>query len=298
LFLLARGREVEMQIVTDSAADISEARLEELHIYTVPLSIQIEGKTYRSGVDLQPDEFYSLLSLTESFPTTSQPSPGDFATLYRQLAQTDPDILSIHISSGLSGTLNAARAGASMVPEAHVTFFDSKTLSTPLGWMVQAAAYALRNNWAVERILDQLRLMQTKTQGLFTLDSMKYLIHGGRISHLKGLLASVLRIKPIIGPEKTDGVYATFGQEMTWKRVLNRLPEVVASMFSEGQRLRVQLLHGQNPEGVEILRQAISRKFICQFDPVAVVAPVLGAHTGPSLVGLGVGDPDVFDNLF
>jgi len=287
-----------MQIVTDSAADLSANQIKELHIHTVPLSIELDGKTYRSGIDLQPDEFYSLLSQTESFPTTSQPSPGDFAALYRQLAITDPEILSIHISSGLSGTLNAARAGASMVPEAHVTFFDSMTLSSPLGWMVQAAAYALRSNWAVERILDQLLQMQAKTQGLFTLDSLKYLIHGGRISHLKGLVASMLRIRPVIGPEKVNGVYATFGQELTWKRALNRIPEVVGSMFSEGQRLRVQLLHGQNMEGVEFLRQAISRKFICQFDPVAVVAPVLGAHTGPSLVGLGVGDPDIFNGLF
>ncbi len=85
---------------------------------------------------------------------------------------------------------------------------------------------------------------------------------------------------------------------MTWKRALNRIPEVVGSMFSEGQRLRVRLLHGQNLEGVEFLRQAISRKFICEFDPVAVVAPVLGAHTGSSLVGLGVGDPEVFEDLF
>jgi DegV family protein with EDD domain len=287
-----------MQIVTDSAADLSADQLKELHIHTVPLSIELDGKTYRSGIDLQPAEFYSLLSQTESFPTTSQPSPGDFAALYRQLALTDPDILSIHISSGLSGTLNAARAGASMVPEAHVTFFDSMTLSSPLGWMVQTAAYALQNNWPIEQILSQLHQMQAKTQGLFTLDNLKYLIHGGRISHLKGLVASMLKIRPVIGPEKTHGIYATFGQEMTWKRALNKIPEVVGSMFAEGQRIRVQLLHGQNPEGVEFLRQAISRKFICQFDPVAVVAPVLGAHTGPSLVGLGVGDPDIFGGLF
>ena len=107
-----------MQIVTDSAADLPKAQLDELQVHTVPLSVQLDGKTYRSGIDLQPDEFYALLNQTESFPTTSQPAPGDFAAIYRQLAQSDPDILSIHISSGLSGTLNAAHAGASMVPEA------------------------------------------------------------------------------------------------------------------------------------------------------------------------------------
>ncbi len=122
-----------MQIVTDSAADLSTAKLEELNIHTVPLSVQLDGKTYLSGVDLQPEEFYRLLSQTESFPTTSQPSPGDFATLYRELAQTDPEILSIHISSGLSGTLNAARSGAGMVPEAHVTFFELADSLQPIG---------------------------------------------------------------------------------------------------------------------------------------------------------------------
>ncbi len=287
-----------MQIVTDSAADLTTEQMKDLGVHCIPLSLTLEEKTYQSGVDLQPAEFYAMLEKTESFPTTSQPSAGDFAALYRRLAQTDPDILSIHISSGLSGTLNAARAGANMVPEANVTFFDSLTLSSPLGWMVQAASYALRAGWGMEQILNQLRKMQARTQGLFTLSTLKYLIHGGRISHLKGLMASILNIKPVIGPEKEIGKYATFGQEVTLKRALNRIPEVVATMFAEGQHLRVQLLHGQNPESVEFLRQAISRKFICQFDPVSVVSPVLGAHTGASVVGMGVGDPEVFGGLF
>jgi DegV family protein with EDD domain len=287
-----------MQIVTDSAADLTIEQMKDLEVHCIPLHLTLEGKTYQSGVDIQPAEFYALLEQTANFPTTSQPSPGDFAALYRQLAQKDPNILSIHVSSGLSGTLNAARAGASMTPEAKVTFFDSMTLSSPLGWMVQAAVHARRAGWGLEQILEQLRKMQTRTQGMFTLSTLKYLIHGGRISHLKGLMASVLNIKPIIGPEKEHGKYATFGQEVTLKRALNKIPEVVASMFTEGQRLRVQLLHGQNPQAVELLREAISRKFICQFDPVDVIAPVLGAHTGPSIVGLGVGDMDVFGGLF
>ena len=287
-----------MQIVTDSAADLTPAMLQELQVHAVPLSIHLDGKNYQSGIDLQPAEFYHLLENTESFPTTSQPAAGDFAALYRQLAQTDPDILSIHISSGLSGTLNTARAGAAMVPEARVTFFDSMTLSSPLGWMVQAAAHAVQLNWSKERIIAQLEQMQPRTQGLFTLKTLKYLIHGGRISHMKGLVASMLNIKPIIGPEKIKGMYESFAQEIPWKRALNRIPEIVAQMFPEGQALRVQLLHGDDMEGVEFLREAINKKFKCQFDPVNVVAPVLGAHTGPTVVGMGVGDPAVFSGLF
>jgi len=286
-----------MRIVTDSAADLSPEQLAELEIYSVPLTVTLDGKTYSSGVDLQPAQFYALLEQTESYPTTSQPSAGDFAALYRRLAQTDLEILSIHISSGLSGTLAAAQAGANMVPEAHVTFFDSLTLSTPLGWLAQAAGRAVQAKWDTPRILNQLRKMQARTQGYFTLNSLKYLVHGGRISHIKGLMASVLKIRPIIGPEKEHGTYVSLAQDVTLNRALNRIPEIVARTFSQDHQLRVQLLHGQNLEGVEVLRQAISRKFDCVFDPVAVVSPALGAHTGSSLVGLAAGDPEVFAGL-
>ncbi len=287
-----------MQIITDSAADLTPEMQTQLNVQSVPLTITLEGKTYLSGIDMQPVEFYALLEQTGGFPTTSQPSAGDFAKLYKVLAQTDPEILSIHISSGLSGTLNAARAGAEMTPEAHVTFFDSMTLSSPLGWMVKTAALALQAGWSTERILKQLQTLQQRTQGLFTLNSLKYLIHGGRISHLRGLVASVLNIRPIIGPNKDDGKYSTYGQEVTLKRALNRLPDVVARLFPDLKRLRVQLLHGQNPEGVEMLRQVIASRYECIFDPVNVISPVLGAHTGPTIVGFGVGDPEAFGGLF
>jgi len=286
-----------MQIVTDGAADLAPEQMQSLEIHKVPLSLTLDGKTYTSGVDIQPAEFYALLENTSSFPTTSQPTTGEFAALYKRLAQTDPEILSIHIASGLSGTLNAARSAASLVPEARVTFFDSHTLSVPLGWMVQAAARAIQAKWDKERILNLLDQISARSQGLFTLSSLSYLIHGGRISHLKGLMASVLNIKPIIGPNKEDGKYITFAQEVTLKRALYRLPEILIKLYGEGNRLRIQLLHGQNPDGAEILHQALSNKLKCSFEPLTVVAPVLGAHTGPSIIGLGAGEMDAFAGL-
>jgi DegV family protein with EDD domain len=163
--------------------------------------------------------------------------------------------------------------------------------------MVETAGCLIRAGWSVDAILERLRLIQGRTQGYFTLNSLKYLVHGGRISHLKGLMASVLKIRPIIGPEKEHGTYFSFAQEITLARALHRIPEIVAKQFTPGSPIRVQLLHGQNPEGVEKLRQAMREKFDCVFDPVTVVAPVLGAHTGPSIVGLAVGDPQVFAGL-
>ena len=176
--------------------DLSPEQSAGLDIHLVPLTLTLDGKTYRSGVDIQPSEFYKLLEGTESFPVTSQPAPGDFAEVYRRLAATDPEILSVHISSGLSGTLNSAQQGAKMVPEARVTFYDTKTLSGAEGWHVEAAARAAQAGWAMPRILEMLQKITAATDTVFTLAELKYLIHGGRISHMKGLLASVLGIKP------------------------------------------------------------------------------------------------------
>jgi DegV family protein with EDD domain len=285
-----------MQILTDRGMDLAPEQMEGFNLRFVPLSLTLEGKTYLSGIDVQPAEFYKMLSETESFPTTSQPSAGEFAEIYREMAKTDPDILSIHISSGLSGTINSATAGAKMVPEANVTIFDSKTLSVPLGWQVEAAARALKAGWPLDRILDLLRSIGAKSEGVYTLQNLNYLIHGGRISHLKGLVASMLNIKPVIGVNHETGKYETHAQEITLKRAINKLGDVIAGIFPGEKVMRVQLLHGQNLEGVELLRKRMEQLFDCHFEPTVPVAPVLGAHTGPSLVGLAVGPLSAFKN--
>jgi DegV family protein with EDD domain len=287
-----------MQIVTDRGMDLAPQQLAELTLHFVPLQIILDGKSYASGVDLQPDEFYRMLERTSSFPTTSQPSVEEFARLYRQLAETDPEILSIHISSGLSGTINTARAAAESVPEAHITIVDSLTLSAPFGWQVEAAAKALKAGWSKDRIVAMIERLRTETRAMFTLATMKYLIHGGRISHIKGLLASVLNIKPIIAVETEHGTYAEMGKEMTFKRAIQKIVDILEGWYPSDTKLRVQLLHGNNLEGVEILRQRLLQAFNVHWEPVTAIAPVLGAHTGPSLVGLAVAPLSVFEDLY
>src|SRR5512139_3949010 len=116
-----------MKIVMDSGIDLllPDEKLAELGVHVVPLVVTLDGRSYREGVDIQPDEFYGLLEATDGLPSTSQPSVGEFVETYRRLAVDDPEILSIHISSGLSGTLNAAQTAAGLVPEAKVTFVDT-----------------------------------------------------------------------------------------------------------------------------------------------------------------------------
>lgn len=279
-----------MQIVTDSGADISPVQRAGLEIHSVPLVINLEGKSYRSGIDIQPEEFYQMLDNTKAFPTTSQPSPAEFADLYRLIAAKDPDILSIHISSGLSGTLNAARLGAAMVPEANITFVDTKTLSGGEGWQVEAAARAIQAGWPLERILAAVQKISDASDVIYTLATLRYLIHGGRISHLRGLLGQLLEIKPAIGVDKaTDGKYAQRGSARTLSKAIKMLPDLIARQHEPGTPLRAQIVHGHNPEGVALLTEAMEAKFPVRWVSTMPVAPVLGAHTGPGLIGVGYG---------
>jgi DegV family protein with EDD domain len=219
-------------------------------------------------------------------PSTSQPSAGSFAEIYRRLAAADPEILSIHMSSGLSGTVNSARAGATMVPEANVTVVDTKTLSAAAGWQVEAAARAGRAGWSKERIVALLERIARASDSLYTLQDLKYLIHGGRISHMKGLLASVLNVKPLIGVEKDKGTYVQLGQARAFRGAVKGLVDLISRRYAPGSTLRVQVLHAFNPDGAELLRELLSERFDCKCLPAGLISLVLGAHTGPSMVGV------------
>ena len=276
-----------MQIVTDSGTDInlSEAEQDEFNVHVVPLIVSLEGKTFREGVDIAPAEFYQLLEKSDQMPTTSQPSAGEFADTYRKLLEVDQDILSIHISSGLSGTYNAALAAAQMLPEANITVIDTKTLSAAAGWQVEAAARAVNEGASLDRVKELLQRISAASDSIYTLNELKYLIHGGRISHMKGLIASVLNIKPQIGVEKVGGTYVQLGQSRTFKRAVEGLVNIIKEKHPPGSALRVQVLHSYNFDGAAMLIDLIDKTFKCTWLPEGHMSLVLGAHTGPSMIG-------------
>jgi len=289
-----------MQIVTDSGTDLSLSpeQIEELNIHIVPLVVTLGGKSYHEDVDLKPEEFYPLLAASDELPTTSQPSPGDFAKIYRELAQDDPDILSIHMTSGLSGTYNSAVEAAKQVPEANVTLVDTKTLSAAAGWQVEAAAKATRAGWVLEKTLAYLKKIGEASESLYTLKELEYLIHGGRISHMKGLIASMLNLKPLIGVEKVNGTYTQEGQSRTFNRALDGLVNLIGRHQSPGSELHVQVLYSFNPEGAQRLREKIEAVYKCHWLPMGPMSLVLGAHTGPSMVGVAYAPQDLFSEPF
>ena len=288
-----------MQIVTDSGTDInlSSEQQKELNVHVVPLNVSLGDVTYREGVDIQPAEFYPLLAETEDMPTTSQPSAGEFADVYKNILEYDQDILSIHISSGLSGTYNSAIAGAQMLPDANITVIDAKTLSAAAGWQVEAAARANKKGWALDRVKSFLERISAASDSIYTLSELKYLIHGGRISHMKGLVASILNIKPLIGVEKEGGTYVQMGQSRTFKRAVQGLVNLISEKHPPGSELRVQVLHSFNFEGAALLKDLIDKTYKCSWLPDGHISLVLGAHTGPSMIGAAYALQEEFADL-
>ena len=278
-----------MHILTDAGADLTAEQTQGLTIHNVPLTFTLDGDTYRSGIDVEPAAFYELLAGTKSFPTTSQPAPGDFATEYRRLIEgSDRDILSIHISSGLSGTL---------VPEARVTFVDTLSLSAAEGWEVEAAGRMNQAGWPLERILAALDRIRAATETYYTLETLKYLEHGGRISHIQALLGQILNLKPIIGVEKVHGTYVVHARERSMKRALEKMVEILAERFDTGQSMRMQVLHGHNADGAAQMISLLAQRFVAHILPMSSIAPVLGAHTGPGLVGVCAAPSAVFADI-
>jgi DegV family protein with EDD domain len=288
-----------MQIVSDTGADIylPEHLMPNTDVHLIRHAITLDGQTYLSGDTIQPEELQQKLIATSSFPTTSQPSAGDFAEVYKKLAANDPEILSIHMSSGLSGTVNAAHAGAKMVPEANVTIVDTKTLSVVLGWQVAAASRALKAGWAKEKIIELVNRIGDASESIYTLNDLKYLIHGGRISHMKGLMASVLRIRPLIGVEKVGGTYVQLGMARTFEQAIKGLVNLVTKHHAPGTALHVQVGHALNHEAVQKLRDQVDALFDCTWMPTGYMSPALAAHTGPSMIGVAFAPQSVFDGL-
>ncbi len=259
--------------------------------------VNLDGKSYREDIDITTQDFYDLLESTDSLPTTSLPPVGDFAEVYKRLGKDGEEVLSIHISSGLSGTFNSAVAGGDLVPEVKVTYFDAKTLSVVVGWMVEAASRAIKAGWPTDKILDLLNKIKDGSESIYTLKELKYLINGGRISHMKGLIASLLNIKPIIGVEKKGGTYVQMGQERTFNRAIDGLVKQMQKFHPDGSRLRVQVMHSLNPVAAEILKEKIDKVFQVSWLPIGSMSLVLGAHTGPSMVGVAFAPQDIFDEL-
>lgn len=286
-----------MHIVTDSGSDITIEDAKKFNIHMLPLKIDLDGKSYKAGVDISPDEFFDLMDNATGMPVTSTPSVGEFQELYSELAKTDPEILSIHISSGLSATSNTAVQAAALVPEAKITVLDTLTLSAGTGWQVLAAAKMREAGAKLPDILEKLRQIQSATKTYFSLPTLKFLIAGGRIGHLKGLLASLLGILPVIWVSNVDGKYYDVAKKRTFFKAIEEIPNLVLKDHPAGSVLQAQVCHASYPEGARLLKEALEKVFKMEWLPDVHLGTALGAHTGRGLTGVIVAAKDHLPTL-
>lgn len=248
----------------------------------LPLKVHFGNQEYLDS-DLTSEEFYARLAADSELPKTSQPSPEDFAAVYAEALASHDKVISIHISSGLSGTLNSAHIAAKEYP-GKVHLVDSRSISLGIGQLVQGAAEGILEGLGVQALLRRIAEMRDKMETVFTLSTLEYLHRGGRIGAVKGLLGSLLKVKPIIRVNE-QGIYASVGMARSSEKAL---ADIVAALeaAAKGRAVRsMAVAHGAAAEAAAKLQNKLESVFNVAVSLSAQVGPVIGVHTGPGTVG-------------
>lgn len=282
-------------IVTDASCDLPPAVLSQYGIRVATLKILFGDESYRSGVDMSHAQFYARLAHGDVHPTTSQPTVPDFVSLYREVAQTGAPILSIHLSEGLSGTVNVARQAARELADLPITVADSGTLSAALGIQVMTAARAAQAGYGADQIVPLLKREYEHGDLLFSVDDLSYLHRGGRIGSVRYQIGQALNIKPIVTVCKTGakaGTYISGGRARSLAKAMDVFVEHITQQAGAGAKLRAVTLYGDDPSLAAQLNNRLEDLFDCVYLEMVPTAPVLGVHVGPKALGIGyaIGD--------
>ncbi len=269
-----------IKIVTDSTCDLPPAIIEELGITVVPLYIHVGEQAFLDGVDLSRAEFYERLPNFRPFPKTAAPSAQVFRGIYERLAaEGATEILSIHISVSLSGTLDIARAAAAETKVVPVTVFDSQQLSLGLGFLVAEAARLAAAGRSMTEILSVLEEKTRRTHVIAALDTLDYLERSGRMNVVVSRLGKLLRIKPLL---KMNSGKPTAERVRTSRRAEQRLIELLTEL---APLEKIALVHASAAQKAEALRQKVLHLLPAGEVLSVEITPVLGAHLGPGAVG-------------
>jgi DegV family protein with EDD domain len=280
---------VPTAIVTDSVATIPEELVQSLGIHWVPYYIHQGAEVLRDLVTITREAFYEWLPSATELPKTASPGPGDYVTVYQQLADAGVrEIASIHMTSKGSGAYQAALAAKSMVldriPDLRIEVVDTLNVSMCQGWMVIEAARAALQGKSLSDVVDVVKGMMPITKMIQTADTLKYLYMGGRIGAAQRLMGSLLRIKPLIGME--DGVIVPLGTARSRRKAYARMAEMVESAVGHMGRIKIAYVHAAAREEVTKIKELVEERLTCVESLVAELPPALGVHTGPGTAGL------------
>ena len=273
-----------LRIVMDSAGDFPPEDLKALQIDVIPVNVHFGERTFLDGVELGREAFYRMVQEQKRAPTTSQPSPYQFTEFYRRIARPGDTILSVHVTSGLSGTFASCQAAARELRNTYrIVPFDSGGGSAQMGFMCMEARLMERAGASLERILERLRQIRSQTQIILTLDTLEFARMSGRVRALQAALASVLRIKPVV--ELRDGILELSGRVRTRKRAL---AHVVGRVRERLGRLPLNLavVHAMDMPAAQELLALVRNQLTTRRLIVVDLSVSVAANLGPGTVGL------------
>ncbi|KAA6482568.1 DegV family protein [Bacillus swezeyi] len=271
-----------IKIITDSTADLGEEILRKYNISVLPLSIVIDGVVYRDQLDIQSDEFIEKMESAKELPKSSQPPLGAFIELYEKLAADGSELISIHLSSGLSGTFQTAVSASNMV-DASITVIDSMYISKGLGFQVVRAAALAQQGWTADAIIKDLEDLRDRISLYVTIDNFENLIKGGRIGRGKALLGSLLKVKPIARLE--DGIYTPEKNVRSTSQLIRYLTGQFLSAVKGRTVQAIGIAHADALDLANKLKASLLEHIPGIDIDVSYTTPIISVHTGKGAIG-------------
>lgn len=273
----------KIKIITDSTADLRDEQIRKYSIEIVPLTITIDDKSYTDRVDLSPVEFLEKMGQSIELPKTSQPSTGTFLELYDRFTDEGYDVISIHMTGGMSGTVRSAESAAKMA-KGNVTVIDSRYISKALSFQVLEAAELVSKGKTVQEIVDHLENVRNQTRLFIMVDTLENLVKGGRIGKGKAFLGSLLNIKPIASLE--GGEYTPVSKARSYSQVIKYLVKQFSEDLKGKNLKRIGIVHTEAKELASQLSSAINGITEIQDIEIDYTTPVIATHTGKGTIAL------------
>ncbi|MFB1049920.1 DegV family protein [Paraliobacillus sp. JSM ZJ581] len=271
-------------VMTDSTAYIPADVRDELNIEMLPLNVLIDDVSYEEEIDLTADDFYPLVRKAKELPKTSQPSIGYIKAQLEKLAANYDAIVSIHLSSGISGTYQALVAASDMVDNVTVYPFDSEISCMAQGFYVLEAAEMAKSGADAPTIMNRLNEIKQTMRGYFVVDDLTHLHRGGRLNGAQALVGSMLQVKPVL--HFVDKKIVPFEKIRTQKKAIKRIITLFDEDASTGKSMRAAVVHANRPQEAEALKQELA----CEYNNVEITisyfGAVIGTHLGEGALGL------------
>ncbi|KYG91180.1 DegV family protein [Metasolibacillus sp. FSL H7-0170] len=276
---------MKIAIVTDSTAYLTAEERSRYNIHMIPLSVNLEDGSYEEEVEITTSEFYDKVRNSKVFPKTTQPPVGKFVELFEQLAKDYDEVISIHLSSGISGTYQGAVQAADMVEGIKVTAFDSEIACAIQGMYVLEAAKMVEQGATVEDIIAHLENLRPTLNAYFIVDDLAHLQRGGRLSAAAALIGGLLQVKPVL--HFVDKVIVPYEKIRTRKKALRRVEELLAEAVEKHGDLQVAVIHGNcEEEAAELMAQLQAKHPNTSFK-LSYFGPVIATHLGEGALAVG-----------